>query len=481
MTVVDDRPTAAPAPGPQGRRLYGTLARFRRDPLGVLADLPRSFGGVVRLQVGPYRLHEVTDPDAVRQVLQGNARNFVRGRLYRTFRPFFGRGMLTTDGDEWRRGRRIGQPFFHRARLRDASPAITHRTLAMLDRWEEHARSGRPVDLNQDMMRLAMEVLGRMILGTELDGHVDRLLPAVSFAAKAVVVNGEPGQLLPGWVPTRYGRRLRRARRTMNQVMDTVIREQAARPDASPGDNFVAALLADGALSHQQIRDQLLTVFLAGHETTGCALSWTLYAVAQHPDVRHRLEDELDALPGGRPPAADDLPQLPYLRQVVDESLRLYPPIWAIPRDVVADEVLAGCRVPGGSSLLIPLHTIHNDPGRWDNPGAFDPERFCPARGTSGTSVDRTDSERTAAERSAAAGSARASAERAASYLPFGAGTRKCIGYEMALLELQLAVGAIVQRFRMELLPAQWIRPLPVVSLRPRPRIMVRVAARERS
>lgn len=495
------------APGPVGSVLFGALSSFKKDTLRLLTELQRQYGGVARMKMGPYLVHQVTAPEAVKHVLQDNARNYVRGRFYRGFNLFFGRGMLTTDGAEWRTRRAVSRPFFHRAGLRARSDVVTGTVEELLARWEPSARTGDPVDITDDMMWLAMGVLGRMLFGVDLRGYADRLLPAVRFSLKAMILTGEVRQMLPRWVPTAYQRRLRRHQAVLNDVMDEII-DLHRRGGGSP-DSVVAALLrathevTGEPFTQRQIRAELKTLFLAGHETTGCALTWTLYAIAQHENVRRRLDAELTEVLDGRVPTAEDVDGLPYLRAVVDESLRLYPPIWLFPRDAVADDQVGGYRVPAGSTVLVPVYAAHHNPAVWDNPEAFAPERFCPAHAARLTPSGDDTAPNTAAAASGGESSdadaggegshadgggeggesgARGAARRRDryDYFPFGGGARKCIGMDLALLELRLAVAMVVQRYRLELVPGHPVGPAALVSLRPQPGVLMHIRPADR-
>ncbi|MEU5696181.1 cytochrome P450 [Actinosynnema sp. NPDC020468] len=452
--VVTQQPTPKEAPGPQGSVLFGALSEFKKDTLRLLVELRRQYGGVSRMKMGPYLVHQVTSPEAVKHVLQDNPRNYVRGRFYRGFTLFFGRGMLTTDGPEWKARRAVSQPFFHKPRLRAGAPVITDTVGQLFDKWDGVADRGEQLDITDDMMWVAMGVLGRLLYGVDLRDYAERLLPSVRFSLKAMIITGEVKQMLPKWIPTRYQRELKRHQAVLNGVMDEII--DLHRAGGGSPDSVVTALLngqhAEGRpFTQREIRAELKTLFLAGHETTGCALTWTLYAVSQHADVRRRLEAELAEVLDGRAPTADDLADLPYLRQVVDETLRMYPPIWLFPRDTVADDVIAGYHVPAGTTVLIPPYAAHHDPEHWPNPEAFDPERFCPAR----KAPDRY------------------------AYFPFGGGNRKCIGMDLALLELQLVVAMVVQRYRLDLAGGNPVRAAALVSLRPQPQVMMAVHRRK--
>lgn len=446
-----DQQCGRQAPGPEGTFLFGRAAGFRRDTLGLLRQLQDEYGGIVRVRLGPYLVHQITDPALVKHVLQDRPGDYERGRFYQGFNLFFGRGMLTTDDAEWRQRRLVSQPFLSHAAVVAAAPVITECVSDLLRRWADPAARGEPVDIVPDMMWLASGVLSRALFGTDLRERADDLLPAVRFAITAMILNGSVEQMLPSWLPTRYQRRLRRSRGVLNEAMTDVITAHRESP-AQAG--LMAALLeavwpdTGEPWDERQIRAELKTHFLAGHETTGCALSWTLYAIAREPEVQSRLSEELGHALGGRQPTVADLPQLTYLQQVIDESLRNYPPIWSFPRGVKFDHELGGCHIPAGSSLLLSPYAAHHHPDHWHDPDTFDPDRFAPMQ----------------------PGPTRYT------YFPFGGGPRRCIGSDLARTELQLALAMIVQRYQLHLEPAQHIVPAPLVSLRPLPGIIMKLS-----
>jgi len=430
------------APGPD----TGQLGRFDRDAIGFVSEMGRTYGGIVRVKLGPFVVHLISDPDAVKHVLQDNAHNYTRGKFYRNFDLFFGRGMLTTDGAEWRERRQLSQPFFHRPRLRERASVITDCAEDLVAQWELAADRNETVDITDGLMTLAMGVFGRMFLGVDLRPRSAELQPAVRFAMAAVLRSGSAAQLLPRWVPTGYRRTVRRHQRTLDAVMNDVV-ERHVRGEVEE-ETVVTALLGAADWSREDVLAELKTLFLAGHETVGCTLVWTLLAISRQPEVRRTLEAELARVLGGRTPTAQDLDELVYLKQVVQESLRLHPAVWSYPRDVVADDTIGGYHIPAGSSILLSSYMTHHDRELWDNPEAMDPQRFCPARAAE---VNRPKY----------------------AYYPFGGGARKCIGFEAALLEVQLVVATIVGRLRMDLVPGLPVAMWPKASLRPTPNVLM--------
>ncbi len=446
MTDVATAPAATRriAPGPRGSLLMGNLAAFREDPIKMLMDLQRDYGDVARERLGPYLVHTVTHPDGVRHVLQGNYRNYARGKFYENFKLFFGEGLLTTDGEYWLRHRRMAQPLFHRKVVEGCTDSATMAIGAMLDRWDKAAEPDEPVELVAEMMQVSLSILGRVVFNMDFSGYADRISPAVLVGLRSMMPQGNVNDFIPRWVPTPYTRRVARAQRSLRDTMQKVIAEHEVGGD---GTIDLITLLHSAkdeetgrALSDQELHDEVMTIFMAGHETSGNGMAWTLYAVSEHPEVRERLEAEVDEVLGDRPPTLDDLEQLTYTKMVVDESLRVYPPIWGYTRDPIADDEIGGYYIPADSTIFLSPFATHRHPSVWENPEAFDPERFAPGRADSYPPF---------------------------AYFPFGGGSRKCIGFHLALLQMQLATAMVAQRYRVQVVPGHPVEYGRMVALRP--------------
>ncbi|WP_062204951.1 cytochrome P450 [Streptomyces sp. NBRC 109706] len=454
---MTDTATATPriAPGPRGAPGFGSLVPYRRDPAQFLLRLQRDHGELSRLRLGPYTVHLATSPDAVRRVLVENQANYVRGKLYDQFKLVMGTGLLTTDGRQWRGHRRAVQPAFARKAIDAIIPNVVEATGEMLDRWEAAERAGEPVDLIAEMMRLTLVTLSQSLFGYDIRDRTPLLKRVVDESIEVMFPHGYVSEMLPQWLPTARNRLIRRNRRIFDRVVDDIRERHAATGEG------VLVRLAEEARdpetgepwTDEEIRDELLTIYLAGHETTATAACWTLHAVATHRSVREELEGELSGVLDGRAPTEAELPTLDYTRMVIEESLRLYPPIWLYPRDAVEDDVLDGFHIPGGSSLMLSPLVSHRNPAVWENPEAFDPLRFTPA----------------------------AVKERPRmGYFPFGGGPRMCIGNLMALMELKIILAMVTQRFRLEPVPGDLTRyGDSVISLRPMGEMWVRLRARE--
>lgn len=442
------------APGPRGNKFLD----YQRDHPRMAVRLQQEYGGIVRFRVGPFLIHQVTHPDLIRHVLLRNPHNYRRGRFYEGFRAYFGEGLLTTDGEQWKRHREVSRAIFHPQRIEDLSPAMTDASVDLVDRFSEQARQGTAFDVVSETMRYTISVLGRSLFSTELGLASDHIAPAVQTGLVLIMQRMNPvNQAIPTWLPTRHNRALLATQRTLDTILAEVIEDHRR----SPKDDLVTSHIAAAdsprrLLTAKEVRDGLMTTFLAGHETTGTSLAWTLYTMAVNPVVRRAVEDEADSVLGGRPATLADLPKLEYTRMVVEESLRLYPPIWLFPRDVIEDEEVGGYHLPAGSTIFMCPYATHRHPDFWENPEAFDPERFRPE--------------------------AVAARDRHC-YLPFGFGQRQCIGKHIALLQLQIAVATIVQQVRLDLVPGAPVSYRARVSLRPRqaPQLSVQMTARRRS
>ena len=424
---------------------YGELGRLRRDPLGFLLEGVRRHGDVFRHTFGPLGFHLVAHPDHVRRVLLDNQRNYPRSRYYGRVRAVVGEGLVTTEGPAWRRLRRMTQPAFHHQRIAMLAGAMTDATEVMLGRWREFARRGEPLDVAAEFIGLTLRIVGRTLLSIDFGGETDRIGAAVAESLRFLDHRLNNLLSLPLGFPTRRNLRARRAIRLLDDVVFGLIAERRRDPGRDAGD-LLAMLLATRdqetgeGLSDRELRDQLITFIGAGHETTAVALAWTAYLISQHPEADRRLRAEAAEVLDGRAPTAADLPKLLYTRRVIEEALRLYPPVFAVSRDVVADDEIGDYHIPARTMIVLSPYVTHRHPEFWPDPEAFDPDRFTPERS--------------------------AGRPRFAWY-PFLGGPHQCIGQEFAMMEMTLVVAMLVQAFRFELVPGAQVTPRPLVSLRP--------------
>jgi cytochrome P450 len=442
------------AAGPRYWTPFGMTAAFRPDPLGFYLAAFRTFGDVVGFHVGPFRSMLVAHPDHIKHILQDNNHNYEKGFVIAKLKVLIGDGLFTSEGDFWRRQRRLAQPAFHRQRLAGFVATMTDATRAMLDRWEAVRRSGEALDVAAEMSRLTLGIVGRTLFSRSLDDDADEV--GHTLGAVLALMNERSMRFLPSplWWPTGFNRRLGRGIRGLDRVVFDII-EARRRTDEAREDLLDMLLRARDeetgeGMTDRQLRDEVMTFVLAGHETTAVALTWTWYLLDRHPEVAERLRAEVAAALGGRTPAVEDLPRLQYARMVVEEVMRLYPPVWGFFRQAIGPDTLGEHAVPKGVVILISPYVTHRHPRVWDDPDRFDPERFASER---------------VRERPRFA------------YLPFSGGPRLCIGNEFALMEAQLAVAMTVQRYRLGLVPGTRVEPESRVTLRPRGGLKMTVAA----
>ena len=432
-------------PGPRGHWLLGNLPERRADPLGFFTRGREQYGDVVRYRMGPFELYQVSHPDDVKRVLVDNARNCQKTRLMQRLGPVLGHGLLLSEGDFWKRQRRLAQPAFHRERLAGLATAITGLVESALQRWGPLADSGEPFDLAAELTRLTLAITGRVLFSTDLSDAASEVGLAVTAAIEESNRRALAVLPLPLALPLPSHRRFRSALRVLDRLVFDIIRQ---RREGHPRAEDVLSLLMETrdadtgeGMSDAQLRDEVMTLVLAGHETTANALAWTFFLLQQHPEAEARLVHEVSSVLGDRVPGFEDLPRLRYTARVLDEALRLYPPAWLLSRTALAEDELGGYAIPKGA-IIAPLpYVLHRHPALWESPEVFDPDRFLPERSGSRPRF---------------------------AYLPFGGGQRQCIGTGLALMEGQLALAMVARRFRFRLVPGHRVEPQALVTLRPR-------------
>jgi cytochrome P450 len=445
--LADDgrvRTVAAP-PGPAWSRL-AALRAFRRDPIGVLEELA-TYGDLVRVRVPGRDAFLLNHPDLVRDVFVTDHRAFHKGPTIQAAKMLLGESLLTSEGEHHRRRRRLIQPMFHHDRIASYADAMVRGATRTAERW----RNGQEIDVHAQMSALTLSVVGETLFGTDVDEErsatVRRALTDTLGMFDRVY---SPLFRLLTRMPSPTMRRFRRVESDLNAVIGAMIAER--RATGATGDDLLSVLLRareEGVgLRDEQVRDEALTLFLAGHETTSIALAWTWWLLAVHPDVEATLHEELDTL--GGEPTVEDLPRLTYARAVLDESIRLRPPAWAIGRTAVADHRAGQLTIPSGSVVIVSPWLLHHDERWWPDPGEFRPERWL--------------SERPEASRFA--------------YVPFGGGPRRCIGEPFALMEGTLVLATIARRWRFRTVADDPPELQPVVTLRPRGGLRMRAERR---
>jgi cytochrome P450 len=431
-------------PGPRGHLLLGSLREVQRAPLELLCDGFRRYGDVVRFRFGATRALFLAHPDDIRHVLHDNHRNYDKHNIdYAMLRRLLGNGLLTSDGEFWHRQRRLMAPMFHRQRVAGFCNLMVASTLEMLERWEAAGQSGAPFDVAAEMARLTLVIVAKALFSADVSDDAEAIGAALTEVNRQL---GEFSLLDMLWmIPTPRKRRFSAAVRTLDQVVGKIIEQR--RRTAYRNQDLLSMLLeavdeeTSEGMTPRQVRDEVLTLLLAGHETTANALAWTWHLLSQNPEAENRLHHEIAGVLGERAPNALDLPQLPYTRMAIEESMRLYPPAWAISRNAIGDDEIGGYRVPRKTNILISSFVTHRHPAFWEAPERFDPERFSPERSEGRPNF---------------------------AYLPFGGGPRICIGNGFAMTEAQLVVATVAQRYWLRLAPGHPVELHPLITLRPR-------------
>ncbi len=440
-------------PGPKGHLLGNNLREYAQDPLGFLSGCAREHGDVVRLRFMGQTFYLLSHPDLIEYVLVENNRNFTKTRILRRNRRLLGEGLLTSEGGFWRRQRRLAQPAFHRKRVAAYGEVMVAFTERSLDGW----RDGETIDLHEEMMRLTLEIVAKCLF----DADVGSEAKDVGSAMKVALEDFSSQRSLiriPKSIPTPHNLRFERAARRLEGIVRTIIEERRKKSgEEDRGDLLSLLMLAEDEsgerMTDKQLRDEVMTLFLAGHETTANALTWTFWLLSLNPEVEAKLATELGRVLGSRAPTVADLSNLPYVERVIKESMRLYPPAWVMGREAIGECEVGSYRMPAGTTALISQWVVHRDPRYHHDPQRFDPDRW-------------TAEYEEALPRFA--------------YFPFGGGPRQCIGAGFAMTEARLILATVAQRFTMELAPGQRVEPYPSVTLRPKKGIRMTLVERSR-
>ncbi|WP_082166729.1 cytochrome P450 [Nocardiopsis sp. RV163] len=425
------------------------LRNLVADRVALMASAADRPGDAVRMVVGPKTLHFFNHPEHAKHVLAENAGNYHKGIGQVHAKRALGDGLLTSEGDLWRAQRRTIRPVFQHQRIAAQADAVAAEAAALVERLRSRAGRG-PVDMVAEATGLTLGVLGRTLLDTDLRAH-DTIGGAFEAVQDQAMFDMVTMNALPVWLPFRTQTRFRRARVELQRIVGHLVREGAS----SGGDDALSRVLAaasserDPRARGRRVRDELVTLLLAGHETTASTLSWALYLVDRNPGTAERLREEAVRVLGDRPPSYEDLHELTFTTMVVQEAMRLYPPVWILPRRALADDEVGGYHVPAGADVLICPYTLHRHPGSWEDPERFDPERFGPDR--------RNERHRYA-------------------YIPFGAGPRVCVGSNLGMLEAVFVLASISRELRLTLPPGHRAVPEAMLSLRVRGGLPMSVA-----
>jgi lycopene cyclase domain-containing protein len=434
-----------PFPGPTSFELLRSLPAIQANPMQYLEQVTRQYGDVVGIQAGPIRAVVVNDREAIKHILQDNHRNYTKDTIqYNSLAAITGRGLLTSDGDFWFRQRRQLQPAFIRRNLVNYAPAIDTAIAHMLVRWQPYADNDLVLDVDAEMMVTTLEIVGQALFSVDLSQKAPALTKAVITCLDHIMYRARHITALPNSFPTARNLRFKKALAVLDEEVANIINQRRA---SAPRQDMLGALIknldesGEKGMTPAQLRDEIITILIAGHETVASALTWNCYLLSQNPAILKKMRSELDQVLGGRLPGMSDLPDLTYTRMVFEETLRLYPPAWLITRKASEDDEIAAGVIPAGALVIIGVSAVHHHPAYWPDPDTFDPERFAPEHSADNPLY---------------------------AYLPFGGGRRLCIGNNFALAEAPLILASIYQRYRLDVLPGHKVEPEPLVTIRPR-------------
>jgi enediyne biosynthesis protein E7 len=430
-------------PGPPRRATPGLFLKLARDRLGLMTLAADLYGDAARLRIGPKTLYFFNHPDHAKHVLADNSAAYHKGIGLIQARRALGDGLLTSEGELWRKQRAVIQPVFQNKRIALQAGIVAEEAATLVGRLSAH-QGGEPVDVVREMTGLTLGVLGRTLLDADLAGFgsVGHSFEAVQDQAMFEMVTLS---MVPTWVPLLKQVRFRRARRYLHRVTDQLVMVDRAATAGQGGDDVLSRLIdstrqeSDDRVRRRRMDDELITLLLAGHETTASTLSWAFYLIDRHPEVRERLHAEAVEVLGDRQPVYADMRRLTYTSMVIEEVMRMYPPVWILTRQAQQDDEVGGYHVPAGADVLVCPYTLHRHPGFWDAPASFRPERFAPDQ---------------AADRPRYA------------YIPFGAGPRFCVGNHLGLMEATFVLALAARDLRLSLVAGHKVVAEPMLSLR---------------
>ncbi len=441
-------------PTPKGIPLFGNLLQFRKDPLSFLLKTSSELGDIIRLKLGPEKLYVISHPDHLKHVFLDNYKNYEKkSRMWTKLMPLFGLSLVTTDGDTWKRRRRLAQPSFHHERIAAFAKQMSEATQDLIKRWQNN--SSENTDISSGMMQLTLQILGRTLLNTELTEETQTIQESIHIILAHANKQGRQLLSIPYSIPTPANRRFLKAVQALDELVYGVIKSRRANHKTSFD---LLSMLMDSkdeetkqGLNDRELRDELVTFIFAGHETSANALTWTFYLLAKHPEIQKRLHAETVQVLQGKAPQFETLRQLSYVERAIKEAMRLYPPVWFTGRTLVKDDQIGPYHIPAASVVMPAFYVTHHRPDIWKDPESFDPDRFLPER------IEKMHHQ---------------------AYLPFGAGPRQCIGNMFAMMEMQIIVILLCQHYQFELIPDFKVELEPSITLRPKYGMKLRLIPR---
>jgi cytochrome P450 len=426
---------------PKQNFFFGSALIFRKAPLNFLIKTAEEFPLLSTFRFAHLPMVFLSHPETIKHVLQTNNKNYKKGIEYEHLKPVLGEGLLTSEGDFWLRQRRLAQPAFHRDKIAHFSNQMVDCTNGILNGW----KNKKVVDVHSEMMHLALDIVGKTLLSTNVLDEANEVEKALSVSIEESYHRVQALVNLPLWLPVPRHLRYNKSRDSLDKIVAKIIND---RRKSDQRYNDLLEMLMDvqdedtgEKMSDKQLRDEIMTIFLAGHETTANALTWGLYLLSQNPEVEKKYFEEIDRVLGNRTPSLEDLRNLPYLTQIIHEILRLYPPAWILGRTALEDDIIEGQKIKKGNNIIISPYQMHRSKDFWENPNDFIPDRFTPEK--------MKDMHKFL-------------------YFPFGGGPRFCIGNNFALMEMQLIFAMIGQKYKLTLQTGFEVEPDPLITLRPK-------------
>jgi cytochrome P450 len=426
--------------------LIGAGIEYSKGPLKMFKRIAHDYpdAGMIAFNLTSLPVCYMYHPDYIQHVLQQNHKNYTKPDKYSELRILLGNGLVTSEGSFWLQQRRLMQPAFHKQRLATFVKTMVEKTQLRLGSWEGKYHSGKSFDLSHEMMGLTLDIVTECLFGTNVSRYTEKVGDSLSFLIEALNKRIKSVVAFPMWMPTSANQKIKKEKTALDSIVLGIIKNRITFN--KPYDDLLAMLIemqdADTGekMSEQQLRDEVMTLFVAGHETTANAITWAFYLLSQNPEIENKFHDELDLILKGNLPAIEDLHKLTYTMQIVHETLRLYPPAWMIGRKSIHDDEIDGYRIPAGTNILISQYMVQRDPIYWNSPDQFNPDNFL------------AEKEKT---------------RHKFSYFPFGGGPRYCIGNNFSLMELQIILAVIGQHYRLCHDPLHQVALDPQITLRP--------------
>jgi cytochrome P450 len=450
-TGAQTKKTARPLPARKGHWFLKNSLDIKNDLIGFADENRKHYGEIFRADVLSHSLCFTTNPDHVKYILQENNRNYVKSFGYEILKVFLGNGLLTSEGDFWRKQRRLAQPAFHREKLAAITGQMAASTEKLVQKWKNKFKSGAVINIADEMNEVTLDIVAEALFGANVSDHLEEIREAISISNHFAMNRIKRAVRIPLWFPTPENISFNAASKKLDRIIYGIIEK---RRKTKGEHNDLLSMLMEAkdeetgeSMSDLQLRDEVMTIFIAGHETTAIALSWLWYLLSENPGEEEKLRREVMPL-NGKTLSFEDIPKLKYTKQVVEETLRLYPPAWIVGRRPMEDDEVGGFLLPRGINVLMLTYLVHRHPAYWENPEKFDPERFSPQK---------------------------AGIIHKYSYFPFGGGPRLCIGNNFAMMEAQVIVATILRHFRLK--KAQDTAPVmePLITLRPKGGIKMRL------